>query len=373
MQKIYLGQASPRRPEGGGGQGRRSADQQQIGRSSLAGAPAAGRATTREADFGRTGCSRSQDRCLPVSADPAQPAAGGRRSSASRSATSSRSRLHDVNRFGQLRDFSGLANFAALVRRPDLPALHSAHLVWTVRWSAATVLLSVPVAMILERRFLRPRPCPRHHHAALGGVADHDGDRLALGAERRKRHAQRGAARARPDRTARSNGWPAPRPPSRCEIADRHPGHDAVHHDDLPRRAVVASRTTSTRRPRIDGRDARWQQLPRHHLAAAAPVHQHRHRAQHHLRLQFLPDHLGDDPGRAGQLAPTSWSPISTSSPSASASSARPSALSLVDVRDPAGLHASLYALLPCAASGRRHEPRRAAPQPRLTGCCCRR
>ncbi len=42
--------------------------------------------------------------------------------------------------------------------------------------------------------------------------------------------------------------------------------------------------------------------IPRDHLAAAETIHQHRHRAQHHLRLQFLPDHLGDDAGRAGQL-----------------------------------------------------------------------
>ncbi len=42
--------------------------------------------------------------------------------------------------------------------------------------------------------------------------------------------------------------------------------------------------------------------VPLHHAAAAAPVHQHRLRAQHDLRLQLVPDHLGDDAGRPGQF-----------------------------------------------------------------------
>ena len=52
----------------------------------------------------------------------------------------------------------------------------------------------------------RARARPRRHHAALGGFADHDGRRLALGAERPERPAQRHAAGASPDPTSRSCG-----------------------------------------------------------------------------------------------------------------------------------------------------------------------
>ena len=61
--------------------------------------------------------------------------------------------VHAVNRFGQLRDFAGLANFAKLFADPlFLPCLWRT-LVWTVAVVGGTVLLSVPVALILNEDF----------------------------------------------------------------------------------------------------------------------------------------------------------------------------------------------------------------------------
>ena len=61
--------------------------------------------------------------------------------------------LHVVNRFGQVRDFAGLANFRSLLGDPlFLPCLWRT-LVWTVTVVGGTVLLSVPIAMILNDDF----------------------------------------------------------------------------------------------------------------------------------------------------------------------------------------------------------------------------
>ena len=46
----------------------------------------------------------------------------------------------------------------------------------------------------------------------------------------------------------------------------------------------------------------RWQQFRLITLPLLRPVHQHRLRAQHDLCVQFVSDHLGDDAGRPGQL-----------------------------------------------------------------------
>ena len=114
---------------------------------------------------------------------------------------------HDVNRFGQLRDFSGVANFAALLADPDFVASVWRTLIWTVGGGRRRARHFAARGAHPQRGFLRPRPRPRHRHAALGGVADDDGNRLALGAQRRKRHAQLGAARASVSSTPTSNGW----------------------------------------------------------------------------------------------------------------------------------------------------------------------
>ena len=61
--------------------------------------------------------------------------------------------LHDVNRFGMLRAFSGLANFRALFADPDFLAALWRTLVWTVGVVGGTLLVSVPVALMLNGDF----------------------------------------------------------------------------------------------------------------------------------------------------------------------------------------------------------------------------
>ncbi len=61
--------------------------------------------------------------------------------------------LHDVNRFGQLRGFSGMANFSELWRDPDFIATLWRTLIWTVGVVGGTLILSVPIALVLNRDF----------------------------------------------------------------------------------------------------------------------------------------------------------------------------------------------------------------------------
>jgi multiple sugar transport system permease protein len=60
---------------------------------------------------------------------------------------------HDVNRFGQLREFSGLANFSALAADPDFIAALWRTGLWTLLVVGGALLLSIPVAMILNMDF----------------------------------------------------------------------------------------------------------------------------------------------------------------------------------------------------------------------------
>ncbi|PLP58290.1 ABC transporter permease [Mesorhizobium loti] len=60
---------------------------------------------------------------------------------------------HDVSRFGQLRDFSGLANFTALAGDPDFMAALWRTGLWTLSVVAGALILSIPVAMILNSDF----------------------------------------------------------------------------------------------------------------------------------------------------------------------------------------------------------------------------
>ncbi len=60
---------------------------------------------------------------------------------------------HEVNRFGRLRDFSGLVNFAALVQDADFLATIARTLIWTVGVVGGTLVLSLPVALILNEEF----------------------------------------------------------------------------------------------------------------------------------------------------------------------------------------------------------------------------
>ncbi|HEV2502690.1 MAG TPA: sugar ABC transporter permease [Mesorhizobium sp.] len=60
---------------------------------------------------------------------------------------------HEVSRFGQLRDFTGLANFAALTTDPDFMAALWRTGLWTLSVVAGALILSIPVAMILNSDF----------------------------------------------------------------------------------------------------------------------------------------------------------------------------------------------------------------------------
>jgi multiple sugar transport system permease protein len=60
---------------------------------------------------------------------------------------------HDVNRFGILRDFSGLATFRALLADPDFIAAIWRTLVWTAGVVLGTLIVSVPIALILNDDF----------------------------------------------------------------------------------------------------------------------------------------------------------------------------------------------------------------------------
>ncbi|GLS17791.1 ABC transporter permease [Labrys miyagiensis] len=61
--------------------------------------------------------------------------------------------VHDVNRFGMLRDFSGIANFQALFNDPDFIAALWRTLVWTAGVVIGTLVVSVPIALILNDDF----------------------------------------------------------------------------------------------------------------------------------------------------------------------------------------------------------------------------
>ncbi len=61
--------------------------------------------------------------------------------------------VHQVNRFGQLRDFVGTANYASLFADPLFWGSLWRTLIWTVGVVAGTILISVPVALILNDDF----------------------------------------------------------------------------------------------------------------------------------------------------------------------------------------------------------------------------
>ena len=61
--------------------------------------------------------------------------------------------LHDVNRFGIMRGFIGFAHFEALFRDPDFIAALWRTLLWTAAVVLGTLVLSVPVALILNADF----------------------------------------------------------------------------------------------------------------------------------------------------------------------------------------------------------------------------
>ncbi len=60
---------------------------------------------------------------------------------------------HEVNRFGKLRDFVGFGNFATLAADPIFWGSLWRTLVWTVGVVGGTILLSLPIALILNDDF----------------------------------------------------------------------------------------------------------------------------------------------------------------------------------------------------------------------------
>jgi multiple sugar transport system permease protein len=60
---------------------------------------------------------------------------------------------HEVNRFGQLREYNDFANFWALVEDPDFLAALLRTGLWTVLVVGGALLVSIPVAMILNSDF----------------------------------------------------------------------------------------------------------------------------------------------------------------------------------------------------------------------------
>lgn len=64
-----------------------------------------------------------------------------------------RTSLHVVNRFGQLRGFAGTANFEALLADPVFQGAFWRTIVWTAGVVGGTILLSVPIALILNDDF----------------------------------------------------------------------------------------------------------------------------------------------------------------------------------------------------------------------------
>ncbi len=59
----------------------------------------------------------------------------------------------DVNRFGQLQGFAGLDNFRAVIADPAFLGACLRTLIWTVSIVAGTILISMPVALILNEDF----------------------------------------------------------------------------------------------------------------------------------------------------------------------------------------------------------------------------
>ncbi len=61
--------------------------------------------------------------------------------------------VSDVSRFGQLRGFVGFANFVTIATDPIFVAALVRTLVWTIAVVGGTILLSIPVALVLNQDF----------------------------------------------------------------------------------------------------------------------------------------------------------------------------------------------------------------------------
>ena len=213
-----------------------------------------------------------------------------------------RSRQHvgaQVNRFGQTSAFNDFNNYSRLFSHQLFMGCLIRTLVWTVCVVGGTVLLSVPIALILNEKFYGRQLAriiimlPWAVSLTMSGIVW----RWAL-------NGQSGMVNATLSRTRPAGHaveWlatAAHRLPDRDRR--RHSRLDPLHRHRLPRRPLLAAR-----RHLRGGEDRRRQP----HGSASAiltlpllrPVPQHRAGAELHLRLQFLPADLGDDAGRSGQ------------------------------------------------------------------------
>ncbi len=102
----------------------------------------------------------------------------------------------NVSPFGQLRGFVGWANYANVLADPIFYGSLLRTLVWTAAVVGGTVLISMPVALVLQQDFYGRSDRPHDRHAALGAVAGDGRDPVAVVVQRRLRHDQRDAARA---------------------------------------------------------------------------------------------------------------------------------------------------------------------------------
>lgn len=61
--------------------------------------------------------------------------------------------INTVNRFGQLKGFTGLDNFISVIEDPQFLAALARTAIWTIGIVAGTILVSIPVAIILNGDF----------------------------------------------------------------------------------------------------------------------------------------------------------------------------------------------------------------------------
>jgi multiple sugar transport system permease protein len=183
---------------------------------------------------------------------------------------------HDVNRFGQLRDFAGLANFEALFADPDFIASAWRTVVWTLGVVLGALLVSAPVALVLNGDFYGRGLArvivmlPWAVSLTMTAIVW----RWALSGESGMLNsALRGLG-----------------------LMDTNVQWLATAATAFPMQILIGILATVpfTVTIFLGGLSSIQDEL--YDAAALEGA------GQHHLRFQFLPDHLGNDPGRAGQF-----------------------------------------------------------------------
>ena len=206
--------------------------------------------------------------------------------------------IRSVNRFGKVGGFNYLDEFRAAVRPQAVLRLPDAHVDLDLCVVGRHLLLSIPIALILNEDFAGRGivrviiMLPWAVSLTMSAIVWRWGLNGQFGMVN--------ATLAGLGLSERADGMAGDR---RDCFSDRdrgrHPGLHPVHRDGVPRRVVVAARRhLRSRRPR---RCHFLASLALADAAAAQALHQHRAGAELHLRLQLVSNHLGDDPGRPGQ------------------------------------------------------------------------